>query len=321
MAAAAAILLAAAPALDAQSAAPVRLDRGRFTVVAYPRDATLARSILDVAMAHDTFPGLPRPREHVLIAIAPDRARFREWAGPGAPEWGAALAFPGLRRIILQGSRAGTPAGNPLEVVRHELAHLALHEYLGDLAPRWFDEGYASYVAHEFTRGDAFAANLALALQGVPTLDELNGYFEGGASTAQAGYALAASAVADMAALDPGRGLARVFAAWRATGSLNLALRQADGVTLDGFEAEWRKRARRRYGALTLMEDLTLLGILFLVFVFPLWLARRRRDRARFRALQAADAAAEAAARESALAELLGPWPAAPKRDGDSETP
>ncbi|MDE3054283.1 MAG: hypothetical protein KGJ70_10390, partial [Gemmatimonadota bacterium] len=310
------ILAGAALPLVAQSAAPVRLDRGRFTVVAYPEDATLARSVLDAAMARDTFPGLPRPKEHVLIAIAPDMARFREWAGPGAPEWGAALAFPGLRRIIIQGSRAGTPAGNPLEVVRHELAHLALHEYLGDLAPRWFDEGYASYVAHEFTRGDAFAANLALALQGVPTLTELNAYFEGGSSTAQAGYALAASAVSDMAALDAGRGLARVFAAWRATGSLDAALRQADGVTLDGFEAEWRQRARRRYGALTLMEDLTLLGILFLVFVFPLWLARRRRDRARFRALVAADAAAEAAARDSALAELLGPWPPPDERDG-----
>jgi hypothetical protein len=293
----------------AQSAAPVRLDRGRFTIVAYPRDATLARSILDEAVAHDTFPGLPRPREHVLIAIAPDMARFREWAGPGAPEWGAALAFPDLRRIVLQGSSAGASAGNPLEVVRHELAHLALHEYLGDIMPRWFDEGYASYVAHEFTRGDAFAANLALALQGVPTLAQLNSYFEGGASTAQAGYALAASAVSDMAALDHGRGLSRVFADWKATGSLNLALREADGVTLDGFQADWRRRARRRYGALTLMEDLTLIGILFLVFVFPLWLARRGRDRARFRALQAADDAAEEAERQRALADLLGPWP------------
>ena len=314
-----AALLVAAPSLRAQAAAPVRLDRGRFTVVAYPRDAKLARSILDAALVHDTFPGLPRPREHVLIAIAPDLARFREWAGPGAPEWGAALAFPSLRRIVLQGSGAGAEAGNPLEVVRHELAHLALHEYLGDLAPRWFDEGYASYVAHEFTRGDAFAANLALALQGVPTLDELNGYFAGGSSTAQAGYALAASAVGDMAALDPGRGLSRVFALWRASGSLDQALRQADGMTLDGFEAEWRRRARRRYGALALMEDLTLLGILFLVFIFPLWLARRRRDRARFRALQAADAEAEAAERESALADLIGPWP--PEGGGKSGAP
>ncbi len=305
----------------AQSAAPVRLDRGRFTVVAYPADATLARTILDVALAHDTFPGLPRPREHVLIAIAPDAARFREWAGPGAPEWGAALAFPDRRQIILQGSRAGADAGDPVEVVRHELAHLALHEYLGDLAPRWFDEGYASFSAHEFTGSDALAANLALAIQGVPTLDGLEGFFAGGATTARAGYALAASAVSDLAALDPSRGLSRVFAAWRDTGSLDQALRRADGTTLDAFEAEWRTRARRRYGALALMEDLTLVGILLLVVIVPLWLARRRRDRARFAALVAADDAADAAARESALAELLRPWPAEDEHESDAGSP
>ncbi|MDE3151416.1 MAG: hypothetical protein KGL93_04145 [Gemmatimonadota bacterium] len=292
-----------------QAAAPLRFDRGRFTVVAYPQDATLARAILTAASARDTFPGLPRPRERVLIAIAPDEARFREWGGPGAPEWGAALAFPDTRRIVMQGSRAGTEAGDPIEVVRHELAHLALHEYLGNRAPRWFDEGYASYAAHEMTRHDALAANLALALEGVPNFHQLESYFTQGATTAQAGYALAASAVEQMQALDPVHGLSHVFDAWRQTGSLDLALRQADGVTLDGFEADWRTQARRRYGALALMEDLTLLGIVVLVFVLPLWVARRRRDRARMAALVAADEAADAAARESALAEFLGPWP------------
>lgn len=299
-----------------QSSAPIRLDRSRFTVVAYPRDATLAHSILAVALAHDTFPGLPRPREHVLIAIAPNTATFREWAGPRAPEWGAALAFPDSRRIIIQGSAAPADAGDPVEVVRHELAHLALHEYLGDNIPRWFDEGYASYSAHELTRNDALAANLALALRGVPTLTELEQYFSQGATTARAGYALATNAVADMAQLDPEHGLSRLLAAWRETGSLDRALRRADGMTLDGFEVDWRKRARRRYGALALMEDLTLLGILFVVFALPLWVARRRRDRARMAALVAADAAADAAERESALAELLGPWPPVGDREG-----
>jgi hypothetical protein len=284
----------------------VRLDRGRFTVVAYPRDRTLAHAVLDAALARDTFPGLPRPRQHVLVAIAPDAARFREWAGPGAPEWGAALAFPDQRQIILQGSSAGADAGNPIEVLRHELAHMALHEYLGDLAPRWFDEGYASYAAHELTTNDAFAANLALAVGGVPTLDQLEGYFAEGATTARAGYALATSAVADMAGLDPQRGLTEVFRNWKATGSLDQALRRADYTTLDGFEAAWRKRARRRFGALALMEDLTLLGVLFGVFALPLWLARRQRDRRRMAALVAADAAEDAALREQAIAELLG---------------
>jgi len=102
-------------------------------------------------------------------------------------------------------------------------------------------------------------------------------------------------------------GLARVFSDWRATQSLDLALRRADATTLDGFEIAWRKRARQRYGALALIENLALVGALVLVFAFPLWIARRRRDRARMAALAAADEAADAAARESALAELLGP--------------
>ncbi|HET7631741.1 MAG TPA: hypothetical protein VFK16_05410 [Gemmatimonadaceae bacterium] len=302
-------MLAGVAPLRAQAGAPVRLDAGRFTVVSYPRDRTLAHSILSAAVARDSFPGLPRPRLHVLIAIAPDAETFREWVGPGAPEWGAAIAFPGQRRIVLQGSSAGADAGNPIEVVRHELAHLALHEFLGPLPPRWFDEGYASFAARELTTHDAWAANLALAVRGVPMLDDLDSYFAQDATTARAGYALATSAVQHMSALDPRNGLARVLAAWKETGSLDQALRQADGVTLAGFETDWRRAARRRFGALALMEDLTLIVVLGLLFAFPLWMARRRRDRGRMAALEAADAAEEAARRASALEELLGPWP------------
>ncbi|HET7459004.1 MAG TPA: hypothetical protein VFJ74_15255, partial [Gemmatimonadaceae bacterium] len=130
-------LLLLAPRASAQDAAAprsakygeaVRLDSGRFTVVAYGRDMTLARSVLADAVRRDTFPGLPRPRAHVLIAIAPDRSTFREWVGPGAPEWGGAIAFPDERRVVMQGSNAGSDAGDPLAVLRHELAHVALHE-------------------------------------------------------------------------------------------------------------------------------------------------------------------------------------------------
>ena len=290
-----------------QSDAPLRLDRSRFTAVYFPTDATLARSLLDAAVANDTFPGLPRPQYHVVVAIAPDRARFHQWAGTGAPEWGAAIAFPEERRIVLQGSHAGSDAGNPIEVLRHELAHLALHEFLGDLPPRWFDEGYASYAAHEFTREDALSAYVALALRGVPTLDELEESFSGGATSAQSAYALALRAVDDMAALDPTHGLSRVLATWRETGSLDRALRRADGMTLNGFEAQWRSRTRRRYGALALIGDFTVVGLVLIVLLLPLWIARRRRDRLRMSALLAADSAAERALQKSMLEELMGP--------------
>ncbi len=104
----------------------------------------------------------------MLIAIAPDRAAVSRVGRPGAPEWGAAIAFPESQRIVMQGQSRGSDAGDPREVLRHELAHLALHEYLGDLPPRWFDEGYASFAAREWTREEALAANSALAMRGMP---------------------------------------------------------------------------------------------------------------------------------------------------------
>ena len=272
--------------------------------------------MLQSAFTRDTFPGLPRPRERVLIAIAPDAERFREWIGPYAPEWGAAIAFPEQSRIIMQGSAAPSSAGNPIQVLRHELAHLALHEMLGDRPPRWFDEGYASYSAGEWGREEVLATSFALLMRGLPRLDSLDRWFHGGSSQAGSAYALAYRAVADLAALDPERGLTLFFRYWQQTGSLDRAVRAAYGITLDGFDEHWRKRTMRRYGALALFADLTLALGLITLFIFPLYIARRRRDRRRFAALVAADEAADRAARESALEALLNSEPRLPE-DGE----
>jgi hypothetical protein len=285
---------------------PARLDRGRFTVAYYPQDRLLATSLAQRAIATDTFPGLPRPTQHVLIAIAPDKARFREWAGAGAPEWGAALAFPESHRIILQGSSAGSDAGDPVFVLRHELAHLALHEQLGDLPPRWFDEGFATYAAGEWGRDEVLRANLALALRGMPTLDELEDDFTHGESAAQYAYALAYRAVADLAAIDREHGLALFFQYWRASGSLDRAVRQAYGITLADFEQHWRANTRRQYGGLALLSNVAIAGVLLLVILLPLYIVRRRRDRLRLEQMRRADDAAERMAQASAIAELLG---------------
>lgn len=290
---------------SAQAGAPIRLDRGRITAVFFPADQTLARSLLDIAAANDSFPGLPRPHAPVLLEIAPDSRRFRDWIGPRAPEWGAAITFVDARRIVMQGRSANASAGDPRIVLRHELAHLALHEYLGDLPPRWFDEGYASYAAREWDRDDALAANLALALRGTPTFDELEGAFDGGTTSAQNAYALAYRAVIELAALDTAHGLSDFFAAWKREGSMDRAIRSTYGITLNDFEKRWQQRTRRRYGALALVSNLTIGGAFVLVLLVPLYFARRHRDRLRMAALVAADEAAERVARESAIEALL----------------
>lgn len=307
--------------LAAQDAGAARLDGGRFSVYAYPQDAALARAVLDAARSRDTFPGLPRPTRHVVIAIAPDARRFREWVGPSAPEWGSAIAFPDEQRTVLHGRSASSQAGDPIRVLRHELAHLALHEALPDAEiPRWFDEGYASLVAGEWGRDELIALQLALAARRGGSLVALDSAFAGGAVRAEAAYALATRAVIDLAALDPARGLTLLFDYWRNDRRLEVAVRRAYGITLSGFEVQWAERTRRRYGALAIATDLGLAGIVLLVVLGPLWWSRRRRDRRRLAAMAAADAAAEARARAEAIDALLA-LGASPPVDGAPPPP
>jgi hypothetical protein len=306
----------------AQDDAPERLDAGRFTAVYFPQDERLARNLLDDAARTDSFPWLPRPRQRVLIAVAPDARRFRQWAGPGAPEWGVALAFPESRRIIIQGRAAGSEAGDPVETLRHELAHLALYERLGNRPPRWFQEGYASVAAGEWRRDDVLATNVALALRGAPTFDQLERSFAGGTTAAQSAYALSYRAVAEMASLDPARGLTLLFRYWEGEKSLDAAVRQAFGMTLVGFEREFQRRVRRRYGFLALVADLSLVFLITGMALLPFFVSRRARDRRRLREMLAADAAAERAAGESILSVMLAPDPdASVPADPSGSTP
>jgi hypothetical protein len=210
-------------------------------------------------------------------------------------------------------------------VLRHELAHLALHERLGDRPPRWFDEGYASVAAHEWKRDDVLAANVALALRGTPSLDQLDSSFGGGSVAAQSAYALSYRAVMELASLDPERGLSVLFVYWTRSPSLDVAVRRAFGITLAGFERDFQTRTRRRYGGLALFADLSLLLLVLSVLVFPFFVARRVRDRRRLAALLAADAAAERAEQASVLAMLLGegggsPGPMPDAGSGDPAT-
>ncbi|MDF1504752.1 hypothetical protein PYV61_17470, partial [Roseisolibacter sp. H3M3-2] len=304
------VVLARAPAARPAPPRPSgaeRHDAGRFTVVAFPDDRALARTLLAEAQRRDTFPGLPRPRARVLIAVAPDARRFREWVGPAAPEWGAAVAFPRSMRIVMQGRTAGSEAGEPRTVLRHELAHLALHEALGDLPPRWFDEGYASYAAGEWGRDETLATNVALLVRGMPTLDSLEAGFYHGAGEADASYALAWRAVSDLAERDRERGLSLFFQYWKQEGRFDPAVRRAFGITAAAFEKQWQERTRRRYGVLALVANLSIATSIFSVVLIPMFVMRRRRDRRRMDALREADAAAER--EERALAALLGEPP------------
>jgi len=312
-------LLAAASLVVGTLAAQVvpsgarRLDRGRFTIVHYDPDAQLAASMLEAAVTRDTFPGLPRGTARVLIMIAPDAATFRTWAGRSSLPWTAALAFVEQRRIVMQGRSAPASAGDPLQVLRHELAHIALHDHLGDGATRWFDEGYASYAAGESRMEGLLSANAALVFRGMPSLAALDTMLLSPRGTdARAGYALALRAVTDLAAIDRDLGLAPLLTAWRERGSFDLALRRASTITAADFERQWQQRARWSLAFLAVAAD-SALGVALLLLLFvPLHLRRRRAHRARLDAMRLREAILERSNQSAALEALLRAIPPAP---------
>lgn len=279
---------------------------GRFTVLAFSRDRRFAQSILDAAQANDSFPGLQRPRFAVVIALAPDDAHFREWVGEGAPEWGEAIAFPRAQRIVMRGRDAVAEGGDPVVTLRHELAHLALYEALGPGVPRWFDEGYASWAAGEWGRAEILAASFGLVWRGLPTLAGLDSGFYRGEGTAQRAYALSHRAVAELASIDPERGIGLLFENWQREGTFERALRRAHGMSTADFEKHWRSRIRRQYGALALAADLSVLAFALLILLGPLWWQRRARTWARLERMREADRVQAERDRASALDALLG---------------
>jgi len=175
-------------------------------------------------------------------------------------------------------------AGDPYRILRHELAHLALHDAIRSRVPLWFDEGYAALAAGELDRLDALRLDFSVARGNVPGFFELDRGLRDNESTARSAYGLAASAVALLARRHPTHSLAPLLERLGAGEGFGAAVLATTGSPLGRFEAEWQKDVRTRFGLLGwFMAGGLWLGIAMLVLL-AVWL-RRRRDRPRRQAL------------------------------------
>jgi hypothetical protein len=199
--------------------------------------------------------------------------------GGRAPKWGAAVALPEPRTIVLRAD-----AGELSRTLRHELAHLALHQEVRVRVPLWFDEGYAGWAAGEWDRLALLELNLAVARGALPSLSALDGALRAEATTADAAYALAVSAVAELARRNPTGTLGPLFQRLREGAGFEAAVLATTGLTLDRFEEQWQLAVRRRYSLVTWLLAgggwlLVAMGVLGLLHF------RRRADRGRRAAL------------------------------------
>jgi hypothetical protein len=275
---------------------PMAIRVGKVTAVAWPPQVGLATELAQRAAQPAEWPGLGRRDVGALrLILVPDRRRLDSLSSGRAPEWGAAVALPDARTILL---RADAP--ELYRTLRHELAHLILHQTIVVRVPLWFDEGYAAWAAGEWERLGALELNLAVVRGAVPDLPGLDGTLRGSASTADASYALAVSAVTELARRNPSNSIAPLLERLRQGQDFEAAIKATTGLTLSQFDVEWRRSLRRRYSLAIWLVAGGGWGVLTL----GLWALLRRRRALDLPRRAALDHGWEIPPEESAASEL-----------------
>jgi hypothetical protein len=104
----------------------------------------------------------------------------------------------------------------------------------------------------------------------------LDGALRGSATAADAAYALAASAVTELARRNPSNSIEPLMARLVEGKDFDAAVLSTTGLTVPQFDAEWRKTIRRRYSLVTWL----LAGGGWGILVFSMWLIVRLRRKA-----------------------------------------
>ena len=267
-----------APGRAAAQARAVQV--GSITVVAAPEQLPLGIELAERAAQPTEWPGLGRRLlDSLRLIVVRDGAGFDSLTGGRAPEWGAAIALPEARTVAIRADATQLP-----RILRHELAHMVLHQNVQVRVPLWFDEGYAGYAAGEWDRYTALEVNLAVARGALPDLRALDGALRGSPGTAEAAYALAMSAVAELARRNPSGTLSPLMDRLLGGEDFEAAVLATTGLSPGRFDEAWQQATRRRYGLATwLLAGGGWLAVAALVLGLVHF--RRRADRARRAAL------------------------------------
>lgn len=284
------------PTLASVQDGPYRsLAGARVTVHYGVGDSLRALRTLDLLESQPPLPGLPpEVPTGVTAYLAPSERAFDSLTGGAVPEWGAGVALPGRMTLVIPAYAANRTRGwSEAEVLRHEWAHLGLHQYLEGLRiPRWFNEGYATWSSGGWDAGEVWKLRVALATGSAPPLDSLTLDWPRGTAGAGLAYLLSATAVEYLAAESGERGLSVLLSRWRDTGSFDEAFRRTYGTTLGQFEEDWRTYVKERYGWLFVLSHSLVFWLVLSVLLLAMAWIRRRRNReamARLRAEEIPD--------------------------------
>ena len=241
-------------------------------------EAELARLVGLVERGREKFHTLAETTFAVTIHVvaAPSEREFARLTEGMIPDWGAAVAVPEERLIVV----ALNAPDKPLEEsVVHEVSHVLLGSLAAHPVPRWFDEGVAMYLSGEWNIYDSFRLARGALGRGLIPLSHIDNVLTFQQDYAWLAYAESFGAVSWLAkrfghaALgEVMRGLSRM--------PFDEALAAATGMESETFEQTWLKQTRHRYALVGLADDvwlwsLLIPGLFFLALVVRWWRNRK----------------------------------------------
>ena len=269
----------------------VRLTGERVTVLHAPEDSTKASRVLGMIEAFPPLPGLPPSIPYgVSVYLAPDEGAFARLTGGGVPEWGAGVALPFDTAIVIPAysSSRGRGWSDP-RLLRHEWAHVGLHQYLGGLrTPRWFGEGYAEWASGGWNATEGWRLRVAL-VSGSPALDSLTLSWPRSRTGAEIAYLLSATTLEYLVRSSGERGLEVFLERWKETESFERAFRATFGFTTGQFETNWRRYVKDRYGWLFVLSHSAIFWLVLTLMMLGMVRLRRGRDREALARLRATE--------------------------------
>ena len=257
-----------------------------------PPDSLVAPRVLELLESQPPLPGLDSSLpDGVTAVLAHSPSAFDQLTGGRVPEWRAGVAVPELGLLVVptgEGPRVLDPEGR--RVLRHEWAHLGLHQTLGELrVPRWFDEGYAQWASGGWDAQEAWRLRVLLALGRTPALDSLSLAWPRDRASAEVAYLLAASAVTYLLGDSGPRGLELFLERWVGSRSFDGAFRATFGVTPGQFEEDWRRHVRDRYGWLFVVSHSAIFWLALALLLLLMVRARKGRNLERLARLRATE--------------------------------
>ncbi|HUF89297.1 MAG TPA: peptidase MA family metallohydrolase [Gemmatimonadota bacterium] len=246
-----------------------------------PADSAIVERLAEASRGFIPAPvaALELPPDTFDVVVASSEAAFREMTGGRAPDWGLAVAFPGLRRIVIRSPRiTGRVEVDPAVVLRHELAHVYLGAALddgGERLPRWFNEGFAALSAEEWRWVDPYRLAWARLTGTLTPLAGLHDTFPEMVDPSVA-YTQSMAAVRGLHRRGGDEGLGYLLARMRAGATFDESLRATYGLTLAQFYEEWESELGQEYGWAVALTGQEGLWVVLAIVVLALYAIRRR---------------------------------------------